>query len=260
MTDFPSGEHCGSLRFLNLAMSSSLNGRFVWAGNMAAARNSRIVRFSIGLVYNVIHAEQSRGGLKCATPSSQNRLLRKPGPDQPVELRKLPIEIRVAFLEKLVLMPRPHPSAGVFAIARVDSFDHVHSFDDLPERSESGFFVVARGIIPEIDVNLRRSRIRTGVGKRDVAGRVRLSKPVVGNRLVAPFPRDLRLPRDPELDPSPGDRAIETRIVIVVFRDELAESVGSAGSPVAVDLNHEITGRSLDAYPINRLPGRGNGQ
>src|SRR5579883_3676484 len=50
--DFPSGEHCGSLTFLNFAISSSLNGRLDWASNrVEPVRMSRIVRFSMGLVY-----------------------------------------------------------------------------------------------------------------------------------------------------------------------------------------------------------------
>src|ERR1700761_9102634 len=102
-------------------------------------------------------------------------------------------------------MPCPHPAAGVLAVTAVNPVHYVHAFNDLSEGSECGLAVVARGVVAGIDVHLRGTCVRSGIGKGDKAAGVVLCEwgmRIIRNGRVAPLLRNVRLSVDTKLHPA----------------------------------------------------------
>src|SRR5580658_2106991 len=103
-----------------------------------------------------------------------------------IQLRKFLVHIRVAALEYLVLMSGTHTAARVFAVAAVDLLHDIPALNNLAERSESRLGIVQRGVVAEVDVNLRGARSGTCVRKGYIAGLVMNLEGVIRDRFVAP--------------------------------------------------------------------------
>ena len=114
--------------------------------------------------------------------------------------------------------------------------------------SEAGFDVVAR-VVAEVDVDLGGPGVGAGVGEGDVAEGVGLLQRVVGDDDVALLLGDRRVAVEAELDPAAGHDAEETGVVVVLCTDERVEAIGAVRGPVAVGLDDEISGSSLEFYP-----------
>ena len=87
--------------------------------------------------------------------------------NETVQFRKFCVHIGVAAFEYFVLMSGTHPAAGAFSIAAVELLHNVPAFNNLAEGSKDGLGI-ERGVVAEVDVNLRGARSRAGVGKGDV--------------------------------------------------------------------------------------------
>jgi hypothetical protein len=170
------------------------------------------------------------------------------GADEFVEFWKLAIKIRIATLKHLVLMARAHAAAGVFSVATVELFYDVHAFNDLTERSEAGFDVVAGGVVAQVDIDLRGTGVGAGVGEGDVAASVVLFEGVVGDGVRALLLRDFRGASYAELHPAARNDAEEARVVVVLRANEIVEAVCSVWGPVAVGFDDEAAGRGLKLY------------
>ena len=55
----------------------------------------------------------------------------------PIELRILPIQIRVPAAQQRLLLSAAHAAAGVLAVAVVEPVDDVHARDDAADRHEA---------------------------------------------------------------------------------------------------------------------------
>src|SRR5262249_23467349 len=76
----------------------------------------------------------------------------------PIESREFSLQVSVAFVKKCVLFPRPNAAARRFAVLRKQRVGDFHPFDDFSDGHER-FLVVSRGIVLQIDEQLRRAPI-----------------------------------------------------------------------------------------------------
>jgi hypothetical protein len=132
-----------------------------------------------------------------------------------------------------------HSAAGVFSVTAVQFLDDIHAFDNLAEGREAGFDVVAGGVIAEIDVDLRGSSIGPGVGEGDIACCVVLLERIIGDGDAALLLRDGGVAVDTELHPAAGDDTEKTRVVVILRADQLVETIGAMGRPIAVGFDDE---------------------
>src|SRR5215469_9947457 len=129
---------------------------------------------------------------------------------QVIEFGKLLIHISIPSLKHLVLVARPHPAAGVFAVPAVELLYDIPPFHYFAERSEGRLRIIHRGVVAQIDVNLRRARSRPGIGKGDIAWQIVNLQRVVRNRLVAPLLRHLGITSDSKLNPASRNHTEES--------------------------------------------------
>src|SRR6185312_6537092 len=93
------------------------------------------------------------------------------GANEPVKLGKLAVEIRVAFLEELVLMAGAHPAARAFSVAGVEFVHYVHAADHLAEDIKPVTVLPFHRVVGH-DVNLRDASVRRSHRKAEPTARV----------------------------------------------------------------------------------------
>ena len=149
-----------------------------------------------------------------------------------IQKREFAVEIRVAFLEQLPWMSRPHAPARSFAVACVQLVDDARAFHDLPKRGEA-HRVQARPrqttrLIARVDINLRRTSVWAGHCKRERPSHVAVLHGIVGEPFVLPNLRNRRIARNAELCESAGNHAEEPRIIVEARLHEVVEAIGAA--------------------------------
>src|ERR1041385_7793379 len=149
-------------------------------------------------------------------------------------------------------MSGTHPAAGVFSVAAVELLHNIPAFHHLAERSKSGLGIIASGVVAEVDENLRGARSRAGVGKGDIAKRVVDLEGIVRNGFMTPALRNLGIAGDPKLNPTPGNHPEEARVVVIMLADQLVKAVSAFRWPIAVRLDDEASGGSVDAGSEDR--------
>src|ERR1700722_11630932 len=80
--------------------------------------------------------------------------------DQPVKLRKLAVQVRIALFEKLVLMAGAHAAAGALAVTLVKPVHDIHAFDNSAEWREAVAILALHAVVCA-DVDLRGARAGT---------------------------------------------------------------------------------------------------
>ena len=105
-------------------------------------------------------------------------------------------------------MSGTHPAAGAFSVTAVELLHHIPAVNYLAEGSKGGLGIIDRGVVEEVDVNLRGTRSWAGVGEGDVAGLVVDFEGIVRNGFVTPGLRDLRIASDTKLNPTPGNASL----------------------------------------------------
>ena len=129
-------------------------------------------------------------------------------------------------------------ASGGLGVARVKVVCYIHSFYDSSDRNE-WFGVVSRGVVAQVDEDLRGAAIRDGKGEGDCAAGVGYAAGIVGNGLSSPGLGYGRISVDAELSPTVCDDAEKGRVVIITGADEAVETVDAIGRPFTMELNHD---------------------
>ena len=149
--------------------------------------------------------------------------------NQVVQLRKFFVHVGVAAFEYFVLMSGTHSAAGAFSVAAVELLHNIPAFNHLAEGGKGGLGIIASGVVAEVDVNLRGTRSRAGVGKGDVAGFVVYLQGIVRNGFMTPGLRDPRIAGNAKLNPTPGNDPEKARVVVIMLADQLVKAVSTFG-------------------------------
>ena len=161
------------------------------------------------------------------------------------------VEPREVLVEVVVAAELDQPLVGTaaarsaLAIPGVQLVHDLHPIDDLPEGRET--HAVQPAVVPEVDEDLGRPRVRAGHGVADEAPRVARHDRVVGDLLLSPGRRHRRVAVDPELRHEPGDHAEEAHVVVVAVGNEVVEAVCAVGRPGTVDFDDEIALAGFEA-------------
>ena len=168
------------------------------------------------------------------------------GGDDPVELREVLLDERVALLGHLLLRVRRLLAVACCRASRSSPWPLV---------------TLANGAKPCASSDALSARLMKiwvvrvfgpAVAKVSVPRRVRLLDGIVLDRRRLPGLRDLRVRVDAELDDEPGDDAEEPHAVEVLVLDEVVEPVGPERRPVARDLDLERALRRLEGDVVGR--------
>src|SRR5262245_8782156 len=119
-----------------------------------------------------------------------------------VHSRKAFNKVGIAFGLDLALVGSP-ARGRTFAVTAVQFVDHIHSGKDSPERREA--LRIQAGIVPDIDEQLRGSRIGAGVREGNVASLVAFLDRIIGNPPPAPGCRHGGISMNTELNHESGD-------------------------------------------------------
>ena len=133
---------------------------------------------------------------------------------------------------------------GCFAMLGVDLVDDLHARHDLTERREPVF--VEEAVVPEVDEELRRARVRTARGKCDEAALVALRDRVVFQVRVAPDGIELGIAVDAELHHELRNDPEETPAVEVAVLHQVVETIRAIRRPGARDFDDEGTNRRVE--------------
>src|SRR5580658_8305236 len=97
--------------------------------------------------------------------------LHDPSADQPIELRKFTVQIRITLFEELVLMPRAHSAAGALPVALVEPVHDIHAFDD-PAEGREAIAILALHAVVGADVDLGDARAWSCHGEGERAAHI----------------------------------------------------------------------------------------
>ncbi len=159
------------------------------------------------------------------------------------------VEVRLSRFFDLRLV-----DAGAVAVSVVEHFDDFHPVAvDGTEWCEAVF--VEKGVVFEIDEDLRRAGVWPGGGEDDRTFFVGLRDRVVFDFGLLPCGGDGGIGTDAELRDEIGDSAEDDGVVIEVVFDEIVEAVGAERCPGAIDGNGEVAARGdeFDHVGVGRL-------
>ena len=133
---------------------------------------------------------------------------------------------------------------SITAIQLVDNF---HSLRDNAKWRKT--IAVQRGVIPEVDENLRAARIGCrSLGERNKSPMIALKDAVVLNIRFFPGIGDLGIRAESKLRHESRQNAKETRAVIKMMPDKIVEAVRAVGRPRARHMDREfaLSGHKFD--------------